>query len=419
MNITEPIWRHCHSQPDSTALIADGQHTSYGELMEKVWVVSTRLRRAGIRQDDRVSVGLEFPAALIVVVLALARLGAVISPFRNSWPPARKRLLLLRHEVQFLIHEPSAGWYGEALPGFCNLEAGLLLAPRMATETLQTPDMACNVDDAYWWLGLSASATGALRSVGKTHRRDMLSVALSRYARTATPLRVLVYGDVTGLGGSMLRCLSAGGTLILTASTDPRHFFDVVETDRPTQLVTSTATAAWLVANGSQHLTDSRQRCASITSVVLMGNVVPTMLMEKIQQHVCRQVEIYYGASEVGLIASLDQDSYHAHPGVHGKLLPWVKAEAVSANDRPLEAGQTGLLRLKTPVMAEKYLNDPQASLSSFREGWFYPGYAGSVDAQGYLRLAGGAGRLPTHHSAQADGFQTLSAGRPSFLTTA
>ena len=409
MNITEPIWHHCHSRPDSIALIADGQHTSYGELLEKVGVASARLRRAGVRRNDRVCVGLEFPAALVVIVLALARMGAVISPFRNSWSPGLKRMLLLRHEVQFLVHEPGAAWYGDARPGFTNLDAPGLLAPQRDGDDLLAPDMACDRADAYWWLGLSANASGELRSVGQTHRRGTLSVALSRYTENPVPLRVLVYGDVTGLGFSMLRCLSAGGTLILTASADPRHFFDIVEADRPNRVVTATALAAILATHAQRQAADSRQRCASIKSMVLMGNAVPSALMEQIQHHVCRQVEVHYGLSEVGLIAALDQDSYQARPGARGKLLPWVKAQAVDDAGCPVDAGQTGLLRFMTPLVADKYLNDAVASHSSFSGGWFYPGYAGSVDAAGYLRLAGGASRLPEQHG-------VMNLGKPALF---
>lgn len=176
---------------------------------------------------------------------------------------------------------------------------------------------------------------------------------------------------------------------------------------------------AQVVARMRQHSSHSRQRCASLQSVALMGNAVPLALMEQLQQHLCAQVEIHYGLSEVGLIACLDQDSYHANPGVHGKLLPWVETQAVDETGCPVDTGQAGWICLRTPLIVEKYLNDPVASRSSFRDGWFLPGYAGSVDAQGYLRLTGEACRLPERKRSQTDGYRPLNTDRRQLFATA
>lgn len=47
------------------------------------------------------------------------------------------------------------------------------------------------------------------------------------------------------------------------------------------------------------------------------------------------------------------------------------------------------MLRFKAPTMSDGYLNDAQATARSFRDGWFYPGDIGSIDAAGFLTLAG------------------------------
>ena len=57
--------------------------------------------------------------------------------------------------------------------------------------------------------------------------------------------------------------------------------------------------------------------------------------------------------------------------------------------DRPLPAGEVGLLRYRGPGVAEGYYRDPEASREAFRDGWFYPGDLAERNARGYISLRG------------------------------
>lgn len=368
-------------------MVIDGQSTTYQQLLEQVLLVSARLSLAGVKEGDRVCVGLQSPAKLIIVVLALARMGAVVSLLKNFWPLDRKRMLLKRHKVQFLVHQPGAEWTEDASSNFKNLDVVGIFQALRTDESLKAPQMACDVDDLPWWVGISSGSSGRLRSIEKTHRRDAMSVALSGNMSVDKSARIMVYGDVTGLGFSMLRCLTAGGTLILTCSAAPSQFFDVVERDCPTQVVTSIGIASSLIEFADSQSSETRKRCTSLQFIALLGGNVTPSLLERVQHHICHQVEIKYGSTEVGLMTSMDQDTAKKYPGVQGKLLPWVEAQAVDENGQILPDGHKGLLRFRTSLLIDGYLEDEQASAKAFRDGWFYPGNNGSVDDAGFLRL--------------------------------
>jgi acyl-CoA synthetase (AMP-forming)/AMP-acid ligase II len=52
-------------------------------------------------------------------------------------------------------------------------------------------------------------------------------------------------------------------------------------------------------------------------------------------------------------------------------------------------AARAGELWVRTPLLADGYLDDPEATAAAFQDGWFATGDRGRVDARGHLALSG------------------------------
>jgi acyl-CoA synthetase (AMP-forming)/AMP-acid ligase II len=76
-------------------------------------------------------------------------------------------------------------------------------------------------------------------------------------------------------------------------------------------------------------------------------------------------------------------------PGAVGYVVPDVTVEIVSETGQVLPRGSEGLIRVKSTHAVDHYIGDPEASAKTFREGCFYPGDIGSLDAQNLLRIVG------------------------------
>lgn len=100
-------------------------------------------------------------------------------------------------------------------------------------------------------------------------------------------------------------------------------------------------------------------------------------------------MEIPYGATETGRLATATPETLRVRPESAGRVHPWVQAQAVDDHYQPLAEGLHGMLRFRTPFMAGGYLADLQATARSFRDGWCYTGDTGAVDGAGYLTLGG------------------------------
>ncbi|HLJ21988.1 MAG TPA: hypothetical protein VKU84_17410, partial [Stellaceae bacterium] len=78
-------------------------------------------------------------------------------------------------------------------------------------------------------------------------------------------------------------------------------------------------------------------------------------------------------------------------PEGFGTLWPGAQVQAVDEQDRPLPPGEVGHLRVKTPWMCDRYVDNPEVSQRMFRNGWFYPGDIALVRADGALKVLGRA----------------------------
>jgi acyl-CoA synthetase (AMP-forming)/AMP-acid ligase II len=104
---------------------------------------------------------------------------------------------------------------------------------------------------------------------------------------------------------------------------------------------------------------------------------------------ICRNIICLYGATEVGVVATAPTSFLVNHQSAVGYVAPGVKLEIVDEAGRPLGPEQEGVIRVKAPGAATRYLNDEKASRSVFRDGWFYPGDTGSLSPDGLLFVTG------------------------------
>ena len=65
------------------------------------------------------------------------------------------------------------------------------------------------------------------------------------------------------------------------------------------------------------------------------------------------------------------------------------EVEVVDEEGHPCPAGQAGILRFRSPNMVSGYIGAPEINAEVFRDGWFYPGDLGVIDADGRFRVLG------------------------------
>jgi acyl-CoA synthetase (AMP-forming)/AMP-acid ligase II len=67
------------------------------------------------------------------------------------------------------------------------------------------------------------------------------------------------------------------------------------------------------------------------------------------------------------------------------------EVEVVDKNDSNVASGEIGMVRYRGPGVPSELYRDPEESRAMFRDGWFYPGDLGRIEAGGFLYLTGRA----------------------------
>jgi acyl-CoA synthetase (AMP-forming)/AMP-acid ligase II len=97
-----------------------------------------------------------------------------------------------------------------------------------------------------------------------------------------------------------------------------------------------------------------------------------------------------YGTNDTdSRIALAEAACLTRYPGCAGTVCPGVELQIVDPDGREVPRGAMGEVRVRVPDMPAGYIDDPEASARSFRDGWFHPGDLAVMNDEGVLFLKG------------------------------
>ena len=179
-----------------------------------------------------------------------------------------------------------------------------------------------------------------------------------------------------------LATLAAGGAVILrgpdTDFVGLANTFGATVTSGPPGLLASLVNAG-----------ERPPRLETLEVFMVSGTHLPSQLARAARLILTPNLWIGYGATETDSVANAEAALALDDPSATGFLFPWVDAQIVDGSDRPLAAGQEGVLRLRCAQMIAGYYANAAATQRNFRDGWFYPGDLAIVTPDRLLRITG------------------------------
>jgi fatty-acyl-CoA synthase len=186
--------------------------------------------------------------------------------------------------------------------------------------------------------------------------------------------------------------LVGGGVLVLRDRFDPQELLTTIEAERITHLCLVEPLLVELI----DHLDLHRHDLSSLTAISHIGADAAPSLRRRLLQRAGPVLEHPYGASEVGIISSLAGAEYDlSRPALlatAGRPLPGVRVRIHGSDSRQVPPGQEGLIAVSSAHVSDGY--DPVPPESGFRDGVYYTGDIGLLDAEGYLHVRGRAADL-------------------------
>jgi acyl-CoA synthetase (AMP-forming)/AMP-acid ligase II len=93
-----------------------------------------------------------------------------------------------------------------------------------------------------------------------------------------------------------------------------------------------------------------------------------------------------YGLTEThGIVTANSGSLYVAKSSSCGRVVPTLEAKLVDENDNEVPPGQPGELCVRGAIVIKGYLNRPEATADSIRDGWFHTGDVATIDDDGFV----------------------------------
>lgn len=125
--------------------------------------------------------------------------------------------------------------------------------------------------------------------------------------------------------------------------------------------------------------------------VLVSGSAaLPAPVQQRLRELTGHTVIERYGMTETMITTAVPAGTVDK-AGTVGPPLAGVELQVVDEHGEPVPGDGTamGEIRVRTPAMFSGYLDDPDATGASFRDGWFVTGDTATVDADGFVRIVG------------------------------
>lgn len=128
--------------------------------------------------------------------------------------------------------------------------------------------------------------------------------------------------------------------------------------------------------------------------VFVGGSALPYAINLQARQRLTPSLYIIYGSTEASVTAYAHASIADGYANACGYVLPFVEVEVVDATGNPVTMGDVGEIRIRGEGCVSEYWDELALNTEVFRDGWFYPGDTGFLNASGMLLLVGRTGEL-------------------------
>lgn len=352
----------------------------------------------GIRRGDRVSIMARNSDGHVLLLFALARLGAIMVPVNPEFGVEEARYVLHHAEVAAVIAS------AETLATAKQAAAGLAAPPWFAVVDQEHPDtpslarLTAEAPPAELPAGIAGSDTcliiytsgttgfpkGAMHSQASFLAGGEAFVQRVRLQDTDRVMIVLPLFHINALFYSLAGTIAAGASAVIVPRFSASRYWRIAAESGATQTNVIEAMGTILQARPrTEFRPDHRIRAV----YGVRGSFADTFRNEF---HIPDLVS-GYGMTEIPGVTCTPLDA-PGKPGSMGMVgrhpdpaRPWAECRVVDEEGRDVPAGEAGEMWVKTPIVMQGYFRDPEQTHAAFADGWFKTGDLVRRDTDGYF----------------------------------
>ncbi|MFM7252205.1 MAG: class I adenylate-forming enzyme family protein [Ilumatobacteraceae bacterium] len=422
------IWELAGFQGDKEYLVYEDERYTYAEVQAQARKLAAHLVAHGVTPGSRVAIAMRNYPEWVTSYWACVSVGAAVVGMNAWWTPPEMEYALNDSEPRVMIadderlerfgHMPSqrpmhiiAVRTDRAIPG-----DGARWADVMAADDPGTlPAVEIDPDDDAT-IFYTSGTTGFPKGAQLTHRgsvANIFNIVVMGAAVTSAEAKAVAAGDVpapaaqpadppaappspvfmaptplfhvTACNCIMHPATLLGAKVVLMYKWDPGRAIELIERER----VTNFSGVPTMSREMLLHPDWATRDTSSLQGMGGGGAAIQPDLVKKIAGALKKgQPSTGYGMTETcGIITANSARFYLAKPDSCGPVVPTLEAKLVDDdwNDLPRDPGVTGILCVRGSIVIKGYLNRPEATADSIRDGWLNTGDIARIDEDGFV----------------------------------
>jgi long-chain acyl-CoA synthetase len=391
------------------ALAFYGTTFEFGRLQALVEKMAASLAAAGVSKGDRVALMLPNCPQYVISFFATVRLGAIVTQINPMYVEREIEHILNDSGAETIVVYAAVYERVKAVLPDSNLktlvvvdfgaepegpDAGhLSFGDFLSTDADPAADVEIDPAEDVAALQYTGGTTGVSKGAMLTHRNLVANVqqAIDVFVRNPDQFTgrrcvgALPFFHIYGLTCVMLFGIKLGVEQVLLPRFEVAEALAVFENDRPTMFSGVPTMYMALLASGE----DLRKH--HLHDVMIFnsgGSALPVNLKRSFEERVGKTLFEGYGLSEASPVTHNNPPFLgEGREGSIGVPIPSTDAKIVDVEtgETEMPVGESGELIVKGPQVMKGYLNMPEETARTLRDGWLYTGDIARMDEEGYF----------------------------------
>lgn len=378
-----------------------GPGWTYAQTLAQVRRRAATLRRAGVKQGDRVLCWMGNGPELLVSWFAINYLGAVYVPLNTALRGRPLAHVLENAQASLMLaHRALVGRLQELQPGALRHVlltgegdggtlinpseplAGVSFAPLVDEPGDPAPDLLATDTPIEPWDTQSIMYTSGTTGLSKgvvTSYVQIYTMGPDAFDCITPEDRCMIAGPIFHCGSTLYvyAMLAYGGSIAMVPEFRTAEFWDAIRDTESTVVLLLGVMANFLLKQPPSPR--DREHTLRSAFIVPFGEDAPAFQARF-------GVDLYTVYNMTEIASPLSAGPGLAEAGHCGKPRPWFELRVGDAQDRALPDGQVGelLIRSHRPwALFSGYYRNAEATAASMRNGWFHTGDAFRREADG------------------------------------
>jgi len=372
--------------PDQPFMEWGDESLSYQQFQNAVDRFAAALAADGIGPGDKVIVLLPNGPEFAVSVFAIVKLGAIVVPLNTAFQDSELEYYLQDSQARIMITNPAIeASHGELIAG----SSGCRLLTEVPVDTRDVPPAERSPVSGPVIYQYSSGSTGTPKRVTRS-QENLVTEADNFLATVDTSeadriLTVVPMFHAHGFGNCLLAATRSGATLVVLPAFKRKTALKTL-TEKHITIFPGVPFMFSILADSPSI---QGQPLPELRLAFSAGAPLARETYENFRDKFNVPIRQLYGSTETGSVAINTGSTEGERWSSIGHPMKNVSVTIIDDAGHELPPGESGELKICTPALTSGYANLDEVNAETFRDGCFWSGDVGHLDAEGNIYITG------------------------------